>query len=183
MHPPRVNFAALATLFFSLHSLPGCTWAESCNLPAGSDTSLIEAAEMLELAGLQKQFEGIAHRVSPAVVAISAAAVQSGDDESMRNENLTPQKLDSMLSRTTRTVGTGLFIDQNSFIFTNEQVVAESAELWVTADDRKVFPAIVIGSDPRSDLAVLRRSSLWPSRSAADGCRGDASRSAGSGRP
>jgi serine protease Do len=156
MHPRRVNFAALAALSLSLHSLPSCARAESRNLPVGSDSSLIEAADTLELAGLQKQFEGIAHRVSPAVVAISAAAGGSGDGEFMRNEDLTPQKLDSMLSRTTRTVGTGLFIDQNGFIVTNEHVVAESAELWVTTDDRKVFPAIVIGSDPRSDLAVLK---------------------------
>jgi S1-C subfamily serine protease len=156
MHPRRVNFAALAALSLSLHSHPGWTRADSRNLPVGSASSLIEAADTLELAGLQKQFEGIAHRISPAVVAISAAADGGLDDGLMRNENLTPQKLDSMLSRTTRTVGTGLFIDQNGFIVTNEHVVAESAELWVTTDDGKVFPAVVIGSDPRSDLAVLK---------------------------
>lgn len=156
MHPRRVNFTALAALSLSLHSLAVWARAEPRNVSVGSDSSLSEGADTLVLAGLQKRFEGIAQRVSPAVVAISAAADGSGDDELLRNENLTPQKLDSMLSRTTRTVGSGLFIDQNGFIVTNEHVVAESAELWVTTDDRKVFPAIVIGSDPRSDLAVLK---------------------------
>jgi hypothetical protein len=35
-------------------------------------------------------------------------------------------------------------------------VVGRASQIWVTTDDRKVYPAVVVGSDPRSDLAVLK---------------------------
>ncbi len=110
----------------------------------------------MELTGLQKKFAAIAKRVAPEVVAISAACDPSNSDGAMRAEDLTPQRLDTILSRTTRTVGTGFFIDSRGFILTNEHVISDSEQLWVTTDDRKVYPAMVIGSDPRADLAVLK---------------------------
>ena len=53
-------------------------------------------------------------------------------------------------------VGTGFFIDADGYILTNEHVIGDSQALWVTTDDRTVYPAIVVGSDPRTDLAVLK---------------------------
>ena len=74
----------------------------------------------------------------------------------MRSDDLNPQKLTTILDRVTRTVGTGFFIDADGYILTNEHVVGDAEQLWVTTDDRKVYPAIVVGSDPRADLAVLK---------------------------
>ena len=31
-----------------------------------------------------------------------------------------------------------------------------SEQLWVTTDSHKVYPAIVVGTDPRADLAILK---------------------------
>ena len=53
-------------------------------------------------------------------------------------------------------VGTGFFIDPEGYILTNEHVIGEAESIWITTDDRKVYPAIVIGSDPRSDMAILK---------------------------
>jgi serine protease Do len=61
-----------------------------------------------------------------------------------------------MLDRVTRTVGTGFFVDADGYIVTNEHVVGDAEQLWITTDDRKVYPAVVVGSDPRADLAVLK---------------------------
>src|SRR5687768_14979353 len=66
------------------------------------------------------------------------------------------EKLERVLARGTRMVGTGMVIDPDGYILTNEHVVGEAEQLWVTTDDRKVYPAMVIGSDPRADLAVLK---------------------------
>ena len=39
---------------------------------------------------------------------------------------------------------------------TNDHVVGKSEQLWVTTDDHKVLPAIIVGSDPRADIAVIK---------------------------
>lgn len=117
----------------------------------------IDAADTFELAGLQQQFESVARRVSPSVVAISAAVRNPADsDGAHRSEDLNPQKLQDILDKTTRTVGTGFVIGSDGYILTNEHVVGEAEELWVTTDDHRVLPALVVGSDPRADLAVLK---------------------------
>src|SRR5207253_8997554 len=99
--PRRVTVVALAALTLSLLPFLGHARAESRDAAAASDSSFIEPADTLELAGLQKKFSNVAQRVAPAVVAISAAADGIGGDDTMRAENLTPQKLDTILSRTT----------------------------------------------------------------------------------
>ena len=125
---------------------------------AGVNTSDVQAVSTLDLTGLESQFGTVADRVAPCVVAISASCtpVDGAGDDALRHEALNPQKLDAFLSKTTRTVGTGFFVDSDGYILTNEHVICEAEQLWVTTDDRRVYPAIVIGSDPRADLAVLK---------------------------
>ena len=110
----------------------------------------------LELAGLQQQFETIGRRCSPAVVAISAITDQVDGDDLIRSDQMNGEKLASMLEHSTRFVGTGFVIDPQGYILTNEHVVGEAEQLWITTDTKTVYPAMVIGSDPRTDLAVLK---------------------------
>lgn len=123
---------------------------------AFADGSVRLSDETLELTGLEAQFEAIARTVSPSVVAISAATAPIDSDEVLRSEELNGEKLGSVLDGRTRIVGTGFVIDPDGYILTNEHVVGEAQTLWVTTDDRQVYPAVVIGSDPRADLAVLK---------------------------
>jgi serine protease Do len=147
------SISMLSVLLLGSGSCAAATPAASSANPPSSD---VIAVSTLDLTGLQNQFGNVADHVSPAVVAISASCTTVDTDEALRTENLNPQKLDSMLSKTTRTVGTGFFVDADGFILTNEHVICEAEQLWVTTDDRKVYPAIVIGSDPRADMAVLK---------------------------
>jgi serine protease Do len=110
----------------------------------------------VDLVNLQSQFRAVADRVSPSVVAISSAVSANNQDDAARVEGLNSDKLENILERTTRIVGTGFVIDADGFILTNEHVIGDAMQAWVTTDDRKVYPAIVIGSDPRADLAVLK---------------------------
>ncbi|MCC7351822.1 MAG: trypsin-like peptidase domain-containing protein [Phycisphaerales bacterium] len=112
--------------------------------------------DTMELAGLQRQFEAIGRQFSPAVVAISVINDQMDGDDLIRSGQMNGQKLASMLEHSTRFVGTGFVIDPEGYILTNEHVVGEAGQLWVTTDSGRVFPAMVIGSDPRADLAVLK---------------------------
>jgi 2-alkenal reductase len=59
--------------------------------------------------------------------------------------------------------GSGFIIDKEGHIVTNNHVVAHAAQVWVTLYDDTRVPAEVIGTDPDSDLAVLKVS-LPPDR-------------------
>jgi serine protease Do len=130
---------------------------------ASSDAALAAApgdpadpADYQQLGGLETRFEALATKLSPSVVAVSASSQSFDSDDLLRVEEMNPQKLDSLLDRTTRMVGTGLIVDADGYILTNEHVVADSQNVWVTTDDGKVYPALVVGTDPRADLAVLK---------------------------
>src|SRR4051794_961886 len=112
--------------------------------------------ETLDLAGLQDRFASVAAKISPSVVAISATEADFNYEAALRADDLNPDKLASMLAGSDRTVGTGFVIDGDGYILTNDHVVSHAEQLWVTTDDKKVYPAMIVGSDPRADLAVLK---------------------------
>ena len=58
----------------------------------------------------------------------------------------------------TRTsLGSGVIIDgSKGYIVTNHHVVAMATQIKVMTSDGKAFKAEILGSDPRSDLAVLK---------------------------
>ncbi|MDB5297552.1 MAG: 2-alkenal reductase, partial [Phycisphaerales bacterium] len=105
---------------------------------------------------LERQFEAVARRVVGSVVAISAVDSPVASDEVQHAGRTNPDKLNAALESQDRTVGTGLVVAAEGYILTNEHVVGRAAQIWVTTDDRKVYPAVVVGSDPRADLAVLK---------------------------
>jgi len=113
-------------------------------------------ADNFDIADLQAQFEGVARRVAPAVVAISGADTAMQGDAAFRAEEINADKLSSFLDTVDRTVGTGFIVDPDGYIVTNDHVVGKAEQLWVTTDDHKVYPAIVVGSDPRADVAVIK---------------------------
>jgi serine protease Do len=118
------------------------------------DGDVADAADTLDLTGLQARFQAIADRVSDSVVAISA--IDDRPDAFPTSAQMNPEKLQQILEQSTRTVGTGFVISSDGWILTNEHVVGQAQQLWVTTSDRKVWPAVITGTDPRTDLAVLK---------------------------
>ncbi len=53
-------------------------------------------------------------------------------------------------------LGTGFIIDESGYILTNDHVVAAATEIKVVLSDQREFEAKLIGSDERSDLALLK---------------------------
>jgi serine protease Do len=159
---PRGHFVAVVLFTagaVTLFSSNGAPLAHSGGNRAHAEVNLarpIDGRGTIQLAQLEEQFEAVARDVAPSVVAISASLTSIDSDDAVRAESLNGDKLEAMLNRTTRTVGTGFVIDEGGYVLTNEHVIGEAGMLWVTTDDKRVYPAIVIGSDPRCDLAILK---------------------------
>jgi len=53
-------------------------------------------------------------------------------------------------------LGSGFFISADGYVVTNNHVVDNASEVQVTMDDGKTLDAKVIGTDPKTDLALLK---------------------------
>jgi len=53
-------------------------------------------------------------------------------------------------------IGTGFLIDEKGHVITNYHVVAGATEIEVLMADGKRFQALLVGTEPRTDLALLR---------------------------
>lgn len=55
-----------------------------------------------------------------------------------------------------KSLGSGFIISQDGYILTNYHVIKDSSEITVRLNDRRELEAEIVGSDPKSDLALLR---------------------------
>jgi len=60
------------------------------------------------------------------------------------------------LYRLTQDMGSGVIISQDGYILTNHHVISGVQDIWVSLWDGRVADARVVGSDPATDLAVLK---------------------------
>ncbi len=58
--------------------------------------------------------------------------------------------------RPDQSAGSGVILDANGFIVTNNHVVEGATQITVTLSDRREFSAKVVGTDPKTDLAVIK---------------------------
>ncbi|MCC7440423.1 MAG: trypsin-like peptidase domain-containing protein [Bdellovibrionales bacterium] len=53
-------------------------------------------------------------------------------------------------------VGSGFLIDGEGYVITNNHVVENASEVTVTLSSKKQFPARIVGTDPKLDVALLQ---------------------------
>jgi len=53
-------------------------------------------------------------------------------------------------------LGSGFIVDQDGYIMTNDHVVSGSDEIYIKLLDNTEVPARIIGTDPKTDLALLK---------------------------
>jgi len=58
--------------------------------------------------------------------------------------------------RPEQSAGSGVVFDSTGFIVTNNHVVEGATQITVTLNDRREFSAKIIGTDPKTDLAVIK---------------------------
>ncbi|HCY86184.1 MAG TPA: peptidase [Desulfobacteraceae bacterium] len=58
--------------------------------------------------------------------------------------------------RTERSLGSGFLIDKEGFIVTNNHVIKDADQIKVILHDKKEYDAKIIGTDPMTDLALIK---------------------------
>ncbi len=91
-------------------------------------------------------FAPIAHAADPSVVTITTVG------EEMEVSPFTHRAP----PRETQGLGTGFVVDKNGIILTNNHVVEGAEEIQVKLSDEREFPGKVVGTDPQTDIAVVR---------------------------
>ena len=123
------------------------------------------------LAQTLPDFSQLIEQNSPAVVNISTTLKQENSPQKRFNVpdipenspfyefferyfNQNPQELQPFIERSS--LGSGFILSKDGYIITNNHVVSEADEIIVRLNDRREFIAEVIGTDPRSDIAVIK---------------------------
>ena len=112
------------------------------------------------IAEVKTSFAPIVKRVTPAVVNVYAARVQKG----VRNPLLDDPFFQHFFGlengqapdRIQRSQGSGVIIDSDGLVVTNQHVIEGMTEVKVALNDKREFDADIVLRDPRSDLAILR---------------------------
>ncbi|GAA4885720.1 Do family serine endopeptidase [Flaviramulus aquimarinus] len=112
-------------------------------LPTSNVTTLLNAAENTD-------FTAAAENTVHAVVHVKNVTLSSGQ--------MTLQDLFSGRSsqRAQMGTGSGVIINADGYIITNNHVIKNAHELSVTLNNNKTYTAEIIGTDPKTDIALLK---------------------------
>ncbi|MCK4519455.1 MAG: trypsin-like peptidase domain-containing protein, partial [Candidatus Omnitrophica bacterium] len=117
---------------------------------------------------IENSFVKIAEEVGPAVVSITTVQTKKvgrqrdffqspfGNDDFFNK--FFGDHFGSMPEREYKQsgLGSGVIIDEKGYILTNEHVIGDADEVTVILPDNREFKAEIMGTDPRSDLAVIK---------------------------
>lgn len=107
-------------------------------------------------------FTQAAAAVTPAVVYIRTTYSAQQGRSSGRDPieemfgDMFGQRMQPQQSQPQRASGSGVIISTDGYIVTNNHVVANASKVEVTTNDHRVLQAKVIGTDPNTDLALIK---------------------------
>src|SRR5665213_2889638 len=177
-----VPFGAVATLMLGVvfvfdhsvaHAAGGAGIVAAAPMDDGSVSSLV---------ALDNAVEAVAARVTPAVVNVSVTShAPAGEtDEDGQGSGIPEGALPPGFQfffgphgpgtgrgqgqgrgmngpgQIERGIGSGIIVAPDGYIVTNAHVVDDATQIRVTLNDRRVFPAKLVGVDKLNDLAVIR---------------------------
>ncbi len=130
------------------------------------------------LLSLDKAMETLAARVTPAVVNVAVTSRAKAEPVGMSDNDDQQQLPDDiqrffdqfgnqfgghggqfgqrMQPQIEHGIGSGVLISPDGYIVTNNHVVNGAVDIRVTTSDKRVWPAKLIGTDPLTDLAVIK---------------------------
>jgi serine protease Do len=135
--------------------------------PTAVQTSAAPAANPVAPATVPN-YRGIVQQYGPAVVGINTQGIaktsSKGIPDNLQNDPFfrffrDMPGFNGQMPRgevPTRGMGSGFIISKDGLILTNAHVVDEAQEVTVKLSDRREYKAKVLGSDPATDVAVLK---------------------------
>ncbi len=141
--------------FASALDLPKKTSAEPAVVLQGSTQRPVVPAAR-PVADLGEAFVAVAEQVKPAVVYITSEIRRSADTRRLPPgfEDFFPQfKGRPQIQQGS---GSGFIVSPDGYILTNNHVVAGAAKVTVKLLDNREFEAHVVGTDPQTDIAVIK---------------------------
>ncbi len=158
-----LKFGALVAIAFIF----GLAFASTLDLPAkgGAAESLVTAqatppraqiAVPKAVADLGDAFVSVAEHVKPAVVFIKSQHVERADNQRLPPgfEDFFPQF--RRRPQVEQGSGSGFIVSPDGYILTNNHVVAGADKVTVRLYDKREFTARVVGTDPNTDVAVIK---------------------------
>jgi serine protease Do len=133
-------------------------------------------AEAVQVQGVQPiSFADVVDKVRPAVVSVrvksparEGVSAEDGEfpffdlpegspmEKFFKQFRDAPRQFRNSPRRPSMSLGSGFFISDDGYVVTNDHVVHEGQTLTVILDDGTEFPAEVIGTDDKTDLALLK---------------------------
>ena len=144
----------------------------SVRAAATSNAAPLDESKIAPLLSLDQAMETVAARVTPAIVNVAVTAkvdqkkvmMQQGMPEGLPDDmqqfferqfggrgQMMPQQ-----PQFQHGIGSGVIISPDGYIITNNHVVADATDIKVTLGDRRIMSAKLIGTDPLTDLAVIK---------------------------
>jgi serine protease Do len=118
------------------------------------------------LSKLNSSLSRISEEVKPSVVNISTTkkiSIREHPFENLFNDPLFRKffgdKFHSFGEKrkfSASSLGSGVIVTEDGYILTNNHVVKDVDEIKVTLQDKREFPGRIIGTDPKSDLAIVK---------------------------
>jgi len=102
---------------------------------------------------LNNTFIEVAEKVTPAIVSVSV--VSQAQRDSRRDFFFFPFR-EFEAPREQRGSGSGIIISEDGYIITNNHVIENATQVQVELTDRRTFDAQIIGTDPLTDMAVIK---------------------------
>ena len=108
-------------------------------------------------------FADLADQLSPAVVNISTTMVIENQQNNFPQfppgspfEDFLEEFRDRGSKRQSNALGSGFIVDKKGIVVTNNHVIESADQIKVTLYNDKTFDAVLMGRDPKTDIAVLK---------------------------
>jgi serine protease Do len=156
-----IGLAFLAGLMVAgvLH-LPHISVAQQPSAPAVSSNKAAPLPGAAALSDLSEAFASVAEHVKPSVVFIKSGHTEH---RTQQPQFQVPPGFEQFFPRPPQmgpefqeSAGSGFIVSKDGYILTNDHVVEGSDQVTVRLLDRREFQAKVVGTDPGTDLAVLK---------------------------
>ncbi len=114
----------------------------------------VDRQPTLELTGPRRSFADAVSRASPAVVNIYTARLVQ--PSARAQDGPLRENLSSVRGRVEGSLGSGVIVDAQGHLVTNHHVIQGADEIRVQLADGRIATPSIVGTDPDTDLAVLR---------------------------